>query len=124
MGRTPLYSVGLVVLVICVVVPIASTVVAFATFPDIVPIRFSFDGEVKRWAPKGELFILGGITASVNLIMLAGYVKAAALKRYGMLNAPGKNEVRNGRIIVAICGFIVAVAHLVALAMIGSIAAG
>lgn len=122
MGRTPFYRIGIIVLVICAIIPIVLCVAAVAMLPDVVPMHFDFSGSVNRWGSKYELFLVGGIMAAVNVMMLVFYVKAEALKRFGLLNAPGPDEVRNGRIILVAAGVIVDIIFVVVIIAIAGTA--
>ena len=124
MIRTPWYRAGLIALVVCIIVPLVTTACVVPTLPETVPLHFDFEGNVNRWGSRWELFAVGGIMAAVNLLVLVCYVKAEALKRYGLLSAPGRNEVRNGRIGLVISGVFIVIVHIAVLALVASNAVG
>ena len=52
-----------VVNLILIMIVLASTLIAMAFLPDIIPVHFDIHGEVDRWGSKYELLILPGVLA-------------------------------------------------------------
>lgn len=124
MGRSPLYRAGIVVIAACIVVPIVSALAFALAMPDTVPLHFDFEGNVNRWGSRWELLVIGLIMALVNAMMLACYIGAERLKALNLLNAPGRDDVRTGRIILAIAAVFIVIVHFAVLGLIASTALG
>lgn len=112
MHREPWYRAGVIAIVVCAIAPIVASIAALAPLPDTIPLHFDLDGNVNRWGSKWELVPVGGLMALVNALMLVFYVKAEALDRMNLMNAPGPNKATTGRIILIACSVILDVIFL------------